>query len=61
MMTFQEMKQAQQQARGLGDTVAIITQATGIDKLAEIYEKTTGKPCNCRKRQTLLNTLIPYK
>ena len=38
------------QSRGLGDTVARVTQAVGI------------KPCGgCQKRQELLNKMVPYK
>ena len=47
-------------SRGLGDTVYKITHATGLDKLAEIYTKITGKPCGCDKRQDALNKLFPY-
>ena len=36
-------------SRGLGDTVAKITSAVGI------------RPCGgCKKRQTVLNTMVPY-
>lgn len=47
--------------RGLGDTVAAITQATGLDKLAHLYTKVTGKDCGCKRRQALLNKLVPYR
>jgi len=30
--------------RGLGDTIANITHATGLDKLSDLYTKITGKP-----------------
>lgn len=39
---------------GLGDTVAKITKAVGIDKLV-------GDDCGCDKRQKKLNELFPYK
>ena len=45
---------------GLGDTIANLTHATGADKLAELYTKLTGKPCNCAARQDALNKLVPY-
>lgn len=45
-------------SRGLGDTIAKITHATGIDK---IVKKTLGKDCGCRGRQEKLNELFPYK
>ena len=47
-------------SRGLGDTVYKITHATGLDKLAEMYTKITGKPCGCAERQEALNKLLPY-
>lgn len=47
-------------SKGLGDTVAKITKATGLDKLSEIYTEITGKPCGCAKRQEALNKLFPY-
>ena len=49
-----------QPSRGLGDTVAKITHATGLDKLADIYTGLTGKPCGCASRQEALNKLVPY-
>ena len=48
------------ESKGLGDTIAKITHATGLDKLAELYTHVTGKPCGCTKRQEVLNKLIPY-
>jgi hypothetical protein len=47
-------------SRGLGDTVAKITKATGLDQLAILYTKVTGKPCGCASRQEALNKLVPY-
>ena len=44
---------------GLGDMVADVTHQTGLDKLAVMYEQTTGKSCGCDKRQALLNTWVP--
>jgi hypothetical protein len=46
---------------GLGDTIAKITKATGLDKLAEMYTKITGKDCGCKTRQEYFNKLLPYK
>jgi len=38
------------QSRGLGDTIAKVTKLLGI------------KPCDgCKKRQELLNKLVPYR
>jgi hypothetical protein len=45
---------------GLGDTIAKITHATGMDKLAELYTKITGRDCGCTSRQEALNKLVPY-
>lgn len=47
-------------SRGLGDTVAKFTHATGIDKAAKLYAKVTGKPCGCAGRQAVLNRKVPY-
>lgn len=46
--------------RGLGDTVAKITNSIGLDKLANTYTVITGKPCGCASRQEALNKLFPY-
>lgn len=47
-------------SRGLGDTVAKITRATGLDKVAKAVARVTGKPCGCAERQAALNALVPY-
>ena len=47
-------------SRGLGDTVEKIAQAIGADKIAEAFEKTTGKDCGCNKRKAALNQAFPY-
>tara|TARA_R100001594_G_scaffold149116_1_gene206015 strand:+ start:44 stop:253 length:210 start_codon:yes stop_codon:yes gene_type:complete len=47
-------------SRGLGDTVAKITKATGIKKVVNTVAKKTGKDCGCAKRQNTLNRLFPY-
>jgi hypothetical protein len=49
-----------QPSRGLGDTIAKITHATGLDKLSELYTQVTGKDCGCASRQEALNKLVPY-
>jgi hypothetical protein len=46
---------------GLGDTVFNTTHKLGLDKLAELYTKLSGRPCNCASRQEALNKLVPYK
>ena len=47
-------------SKGLGDTIAKITKATGIKKVVDTVSKVTGKDCNCGKRQENLNRLFPY-
>ena len=47
-------------SKGLGDTVAKITKATGIKKVVDTVAKKTGKDCGCAKRQNNLNRLFPY-
>ena len=44
-------------SKGLGDTVAKITEKTGIDKLVHKY---FGDDCGCDKRQDKLNKMVPY-
>ena len=45
-------------SKGLGDTIAKITKATGIQK---IVKKAVGNDCGCNERQELLNKKFPYK
>lgn len=44
-------------SRGLGDAVAKITHATGIDRLV----KAVASDCGCKKRQAVLNAAVPYR
>jgi hypothetical protein len=60
MSTVPTQEVASIPSKGLGDTVAKITHATGLDKLAEVYTRITGKDCGCKGRQEFLNKLIPY-
>ena len=46
-------------ATGLGDVVADVTNITGVDRLAKLYEELTGKPCGCEERREKLNQLVP--
>jgi len=50
----------QEKSKGLGDTIAKITEATGIKKVVETVAKATGKDCGCSQRQDTLNRLFPY-
>ncbi len=45
--------------KGLGDYVADFTNATGLNKVAELYTEITGEPCGCEQRQEMLNNLVP--
>jgi len=45
------------ESKGLGDTVAKITEATGIDKLVKFI---AGEDCGCDERKEKLNKLFPY-
>ena len=47
-------------SKGLGDTVAKITKATGIKKVVDKVSEAVGKDCGCAKRQDTLNRLFPY-
>ncbi len=42
--------------KGLGDTIARATKATGINALV----KAVTKDCGCKKRQEKLNNMFPY-
>ena len=44
-------------AEGLGDTIAKITEKTGIDKLVKFI---AGDDCGCQERKEKLNALFPY-
>ena len=43
--------------KGLGDTVAAITKATGIELLVKSL---FGENCGCDARQEKLNEMFPY-
>tara|TARA_R100001163_G_scaffold16689_1_gene15036 strand:+ start:201 stop:389 length:189 start_codon:yes stop_codon:yes gene_type:complete len=56
------LRNHRQPSRGLGDTIAKFTHATGINSLAQIGAKAMGKKdCGCKKRQQALNKAFPYK
>ena len=49
-------------SKGLGDSIAKITKATGLDNAADKAAKAIGKSdCGCNKRRQKLNKLFPYK
>ena len=49
-------------SKGLGDSIAKFTKATGIHSLAQMGAKMVGKKdCGCNKRKEALNKKFPYK
>jgi hypothetical protein len=58
MQTKTKKRTSKKQSAGLGDTIAKITEATGIDALAKFI---AGEDCGCDKRKELLNKIFPYK
>ena len=56
---YNKLKQnIETQSKGVGDTVAKITKATGVDKLVKFI---AGEDCGCDERQVKLNKLFTYK
>ena len=47
-------------SKGLGDTIAKITKATGIKKVVDTVSKFVKKNCGCGERKDTLNRLFPY-
>jgi hypothetical protein len=47
--------------KGLGDTIARVTKATGIKKAVETVVKVINIDCGCPGRQDMLNKAFPYK
>ena len=45
--------------KGLGDTVAAVTKATGIRAIVDAGSKAFNKPCGCEGRQKTLNEIFP--
>ena len=48
-------------AKGLGDTIEQITEATGIKAAVKLFTEVTGIDCGCDARKEKLNNLIPYR
>jgi len=49
------------ESKGLGDTIAKITETSGIAAAVEAMAKAAGiQDCGCKKRQEQLNQLFPY-
>jgi len=51
-------KNVEKQSKGLGDTVAKITKATGIDKAVKFI---AGEDCGCDERRTKWNESFKYR
>ena len=50
-----------QKSEGFGDTIAKITNATGLDKVADSVAKIAGKEdCGCNRRRKTFNEIFPY-
>jgi len=49
------------ESRGLGDSIAKFTKATGIKRVVDKVSSGLGIPCGCEARQKALNNAIPYK
>ena len=55
---YKDWKANQEKAsEGLGDTIAKVTEATGIKKAVELI---AGEDCGCKERQDILNRLFKY-
>jgi hypothetical protein len=48
-------------SRGLGDTIAKVTHATGIAQAVDFVSQLVGLPCGCAERQQRLNEVVPYR
>lgn len=56
---YEELKESvANQSKGLGDSIAKITKATGIDKVVKVV---AGDDCGCDERKSKLNKLFSYK
>ena len=50
-------KAVKKKSEGLGDSIAKVTKATGIDKLVKFV---AGEDCGCEERRKKLNSLFSY-
>jgi len=48
-------------SRGVGDTVAKFTKATGIKYVVDKINKATNSDCGCDERRDTINREYPYK
>lgn len=51
-------KNYEAKSKGVGDTVAKITKATGIEKAVKFL---AGEDCGCDERKKILNHIFPYQ
>ena len=51
-------KNHEAKSEGVGDTVAKITKATGIEKAVKFL---AGEDCGCEERKEILNHIFPYQ
>ena len=55
------MQNVNRPSKGLGDTIAKVTKATGLDQVANKMAKAAGmKDCGCNDRRDTLNRVFPY-
>ena len=55
------MLRSKKKSKGLGDSIAKLTHALGIDKIAERIAHALGKEdCGCDRRRKKLNEVISY-
>ena len=48
-------------SKGLGDSIAKLTHALGIDKLVDKVARALGQEdCGCERRREVLNKIVPY-
>ena len=50
-------KRGRPKSKGLGDTIAKVTDATGIDR---VVKAVVGDDCGCDERREKLNKMFPY-
>lgn len=60
-INFVSVMKLSEKSKGFGDTVAKVTQLTGIKSVAKAISKKTGRDCGCDKRRDSLNRVIPYR
>lgn len=56
-MTTVTKKRTPNKSKGLGDTIAKVTKATGIESLVKFV---AGEDCGCDQRKEKLNKIFPY-